>query len=62
MTISLTRDELVLFANELQRWYHEQVKYVVENLPSKYKRDEVSELLTRFEKFNPRPDWRHLLK
>lgn len=71
MTVTLTSSELSTFEGKLSEWYRNQFIYVLDNLWSRpdFTLDprgrNVTEatraLMLKFEKENPRPDWRTLL-
>jgi hypothetical protein len=68
MTITLTSKELGDFQASLRGWFDRQLEYVLKNLGMDYRStlsgstfEQVGALRDRFEKENPKPDWRTLL-
>lgn len=74
MTITLSVREIEEFATDLEKWYQEMYLFVMKTMLSKDhynlmfainpKADierEILEVIKRFEKDNPKPDWRTFL-
>ena len=70
MTITFEKEELVEFQRKLAEWHQKQTIFVLENMSGvvnysdplrRHGPDMVRALMEKFEKENPRPDWRSLL-
>ena len=69
MTITMTTGELYEFQSNLSLWYLQRSEYILSNLtgsPLHFGADpdmtnQIKRHADRFEKNNPRPDWKSLL-
>jgi len=72
MTVTLSTAELYKFQEALQQWYKAQFVYVIDHTHSYSDSyagtigrldfsQRVKDLMDRYEKENPRPDWKSLL-